>query len=1004
MFFIIERVKEYLKVLKKTIHTNECDILDIEFSPGREFPKSWDKYNGSSWGGREAWAWFKTNVTIPDHFSGKTVVLKLCTDFENPWNTNNPQFTVYVNGKIAQAFDTNHVILYLSECAKAGEQFEILYQGYPGITDAKMEFKPSLFIHNYKIQRLCYNIEAAMLAAEMYPAENELRLNIENYLTNTLNIIDLRKPMSEEYLKSVDDANTYIEEEFYKKYCAGNGPVVNCIGHTHIDIAWLWTVDQTRQKAVRSFSTALMLMDRYPDFIFTSSQPQLYKFVKEDAPEVYERIKEKIKEGRWEPEGAMWVEADCNLTSGESLIRQILHGKRFFKEEFNKESKILWLPDVFGYSAALPQILRKSGIDTFVTSKISWNEYNAMPYQTFNWKGIDGTEVFTQFLMGAEPCAKLGDKNNHHSTYNGHILPNTLAFSWEHYMQKNINNEILTSYGYGDGGGGVTEEMLEFHQRLSKGIPGTPVSKLTTAVEAIDKIKSNVKGKKLPKWVGELYLEFHRGTYTSMGKNKRFNRVSEFLLQHTETSTLINKILLKGEYPKDMLYSAWECVLLNQFHDIIPGSSIKEVYEVTDAEYTELINNNTIISDMALKQLADNTLNTGIFVYNPTSFERSDVVEYNGKYLYAENIPPFGWKVISEREEPISDLNVSESQMENKFYLINFDNCGNIIRLYDKVNKREVLKQGERGNVLQAFDDHPHQFDNWEISIYYSEKMWEINDVISIEKIENPLFVSLKIIKKFMDSQIEQTITIYRDIPRIDFDNNIDWCEKHILLKAAFPVDVLSDKATYEIQYGALERPTHSNTSWDFAKFEVCAHKWADLSEAGYGVALMNDCKYGYDIHDGVMRLSLLKSGSYPNPDADLGNHKFKYSLMPHEGDWRQGKVVKEAFALNCPLKVFTAKGGGMLSDTYSFISSNCENVVITTVKEACDDEDIIIRIYESFGKRTEVVIKTGFDIEKVYESDFIETLNYSEIENDSNSFSFIMKPYEIKTLRVKAK
>jgi len=1004
MFFIIERTKEYLKVLKETVRTNRYDLTDIDFSLGREFPAKWDKFDNRLWGGREAWAWFKTDFAIPPQFDGKTVILKLCTGVENTWNIDNPQFTVYVNGEIVQAFDTNHTVLYLSEKAKAGEKFEIMYKGYPGKTDNKMEFKPSLYAHNYDVQRLCYNIETAMLAAEMYPPENEFRINIENYLTDTLNILDLRQPMSEDYFKSIDEANTYIEEEFYKSYCNGQGPVANCIGHTHIDVAWLWTVDQTRQKAVRSFATALMLMDRYPEFKFTSSQPQLYKFVKEDAPELFERIKQKVKEGRWEPEGAMWVEADCNLTSGESLIRQILHGKRFFQEEFDKESKILWLPDVFGYSAALPQILKKSGVDTFVTSKISWNEYNAMPYQTFSWKGIDGTEIFTQFLIGAESNVKLGDKDNHYSSYNAHILPNTLAFSWEHYLQKNINKDMLISYGYGDGGGGVTEEMLEYSKRISAGIPGTPVTKLTTATKTIDKIKKNVKDKKLPKWVGELYLEFHRGTYTSMAKNKRFNRISEFLLQHTETSSLINKTLLGGNYPKESLYNSWETVLLNQFHDIIPGSSIKEVYDVTDVEYSNLINSNTELSDDALKALAENTSEKGIFVYNPSGFTRSEIVEYNGTYLYAEDIPAYGWKVIAPDTYTNSELEVSNSHMENKFFAIDFDDCGNITKLYDKINNREVLKDGERGNVIQAFDDHPRHYDNWEISIYYSEKMWEINDVISVETIENPLFVSLIIKKKFLNSTIEQTITIYRDTPRIDFDNNIDWQERHILLKAAFPVDVVSDKASYEIQYGALERPTHSNTSWDAAKFEVCAHKWADLSEADYGVALMNDCKYGYDIHDGVMRLSLLKSGTYPNQDADLGTHKFKYSLMPHRGDWRKGGVVKEAFSLNCPLKTFEATGNGKLSDVYSFISSDSENAVITAIKEACDNEDIIVRIYESFGKRTETKISTGFDIDKVYESNFIETENFSELESDKNSFSFTLKPYEIKTFRIKKK
>lgn len=1007
MYKVIERAEQYLNVIESTIRTNKFEIKDIEYCDGKTFPDSWNKFENSHWGGFDKWTWFKTVFTIPESLNGQTVVLELETVSGDVWDIlSNPQFTVYVNGKIVQAFDTNHTCLYLSEKAVPGEKFEIIYQGYSGRHDNNlMEFKPFLYAHNYAAQRLYFNLKTAVLAAKMYSNGNQYRSFIEPYITKTLNFLDLRCPLSENYFCSVTAANSYIEEEFYNKCCSSEkSPIIDCIGHTHIDVAWLWTVEQTRQKAVRSFATALMLMERYPDFKFMSSQPQLYKFVKEDAPELFERIKKRVDEGRWNVEGAMWLEADCNLTGGESLIRQLLHGKRFIKEEFNKDSKILWLPDVFGYSAALPQILKKSGVDTFVTSKISWNEYNRMPFETFMWQGIDGTEIFSQFIIGRDDDDVNPEKNDsYYSSYNAHILPNTITYSWENYQQKDINNVILTSYGYGDGGGGVTEEMIEFGKCLSHGLPGTPVTRFATATECIEHIKENVKDKKLPKWVGELYLEFHRGTYTSMAKNKRFNRLSEFLLQHTETVSLIGKHILNTSYPKHELYNSWETVLLNQFHDIIPGSSIKDVYDVTDKEYAELIEKNTLISDTLLKSIASKTNKKGIFVYNPTSFTRSEAIRFNGKYIYAENIPAYGWRVIDEIYDNISDISISENYMENKFFIINVDEFGNISRIYDKINYREVLKSGERANVLQAFDDHPYQYDNWEISIYYQEKMWEINDIVSIEVVENtPLLASLKIVKKFLNSTISQTITIYRDTARIDFYNDIDWHENHIFLKTAFPVDILSDKASYEIQYGALERPTHSNTSWDAAKYEVCAHKWADLSEPGYGAAILNDCKYGYDIHDGVMRLSLLKCGTFPNPEADIGHHTFTYSFMPHSGTWRDADVVKEAFALNCPLKVFTASGEGSLLSEYSFISSNRNNVIISSVKEACDNDDIIVRVYEAYGKRTKTVLTTGFNIHEIYESNFIETENLEKIKCKNNSFEFEMKPFEIKTFRIK--
>ena len=1007
MNFITDRAKRYLEVIQSTIRTEAYFPDHIMFSEGKEKPFEWRKFEDEQWGGYDKWAWFRTKFELPEHYEGKTVVLQLVTGDENAWNVDNPQFTVYINGRAVQAFDTNHTILYLTDRAEKKQKFDIEYFGYSSRTEHKMTFKPVLYVHNREAQRIYYNLETAMLAADMYEKNTGYRAEIENYLTEAMNLLDLRCPMSEDYFKSIEAANKYLEEEFYEKFCENKGPIINCIGHTHIDVAWLWTTEQTRQKAVRSFATALMLMERYPEFRFSSSQPQLYQYVKEEEPELYERIKERVREGRWEVEGAMWLEADCNLISGESFIRQLLHGKRFIKQEFGKDSKVLFLPDVFGYSSALPQILQKSGVDAFVTSKISWNECNAIPYQTFQWQGIDGTEIFTQFIWGGSAGAKLGDKDSYHSTYNGRVLPNAFAYSWEHYDQKNINNEIMTTIGYGDGGGGVTEEMLERYRRLCKGIPGTPTARMSGIGETISRIKKNVEGKRLPKWVGELYLEMHRGTYTSIAKNKKYNRICEFLLQHTETVSLMNHILLGGSYPKEELYHSWETVLRNQFHDIIPGSSIKEVYDTTDIEYAKLVRENETLSDHALREIASSVGQKGVLVYNPTGMDRSDIVEYNGKRYFVENVPAYGWIVSDkfEEEKPESDLIASIHHLENRFFAVDIDSEGCLTRIYDKINEREVLKPGERGNVIQAYDDHPRVYDNWEISNYYTEKMWEVNDVVSVEVEEvTSLLASLRISKKFLNSTIVQKVIIYRDIPRIDFDTEIHWKEHHILLKAAFPVDILSDKASYEIQYGSIERPTHTNTSWDEAKFEVCAQKWADLSEDGYGAAVLNDCKYGYDIHDGVMKITLLKSGTYPNPEADTGKHVFRYSFMPHSGGWREGGVVREGYAVNCPLKTFEAAGGGILPEKFSLVTSSAENVIVSAVKYACDSDDIILRVYEAYGRRTKVKLQMGIDIKEVYDSNFIETENYDEMEKRENSFEFIIKPYEIKTFRISKK
>ena len=1015
MKLVLERTDQFLKILKGTIEQQPMKLTDVEYHEGRGKDIPWEKFPvGAYWGKHDTWYRFRTIVVIPQEYEGKRVRCRLVAGREGMAISINPQFLVRVNGKVEQAMDTNHYTFDVVKNAQAGEAFELEFEAYAGreqnnilIKDQPLQFNLRAFWHDAESEKLYYDLYTARKSAELFSADNYNRIIIEKYLTNALNLIDCRQVNSEAYFESIRAAATYMEEEFYGKVCGEYEAIANCVGHTHIDVAWKWTLEQTRAKAVRSFSTELRLLDEYPEHMFTSSQPQLYQYVKEDCPEVYEQIKERVKEGRWEVEGAMWLEADCNLSSGESLIRQILHGKRFMKEEFGVDSKVLWLPDVFGYSAALPQILQKTGVDTFVTSKIHWNDTNHFPYDTFMWKGIDGTELFTQFITAGSYNAKMNDKENFRSTYNSMLTPLSVARGWEIYQQKDINNEFMVTFGWGDGGGGVTRDMMEMQRRMCKGIPGVPKTRITTVADTIARIKENVKDQKIPKWFGELYLEFHRATYTSIAKNKRFNRICEFLLQHNETVSLANKVLLGGQYPKKDLYDSWQIVLLNQFHDIIPGSSIEEVYDDSDVQYAEVIAQNEKSSGEAISSLAANVDQAGVFVYNPTGMVQSGIVEVDGIKYFAEDVPAYGWKVIAENaaSDACEDtgLYISTGHMENAFFAIDLDEKGTFTRIYDKRNEREVLTEGARGNVFQAFDDHPPIYDNWELSVYHKEIMWEIDNVDSIEVIEKTaVSASLKIVRKFLSSTITQIITIYKDIPRIDFDTQADWHEHHIFVKVAFPVDILSDKATYEIQYGAVERPTHFNTSWDSAKFEVCAHKWADFAEAGYGVALMNDCKYGYDIHDGVMCLSLIKCGTNPNPNADQGEHIFKYSLMPHSGDWREAQIVKEAFALNCPLIGAKTAGEGQLSANYSFANVNTPNVIISSIKEACDGEDIIVRAYEAHGMRTKTALNFGFNVAAASEVDMLEEAVYEELSVANNGFTTIFKPYEIKTFRIK--
>ena len=1039
MFYAIERIQKICNELKNYVYTNKLEISNYKMLEGnflgmdgiKNAEGEWKEFHsGDDWGGRDYHCWFRTSVTIPEEFSGKTVALSFKT-FDEGWDAINPQFILYLNGEHIQGLDINHREVIISDFAEGGKVYEIDLHAYSGMVDRKAKLFGGLVTIDKAARELFFNLQVPIWVCEKLDNEDKRRIDMLSVLNEAINILDLRKPFSKEFYKSVEAANEYLRTEFYEKLCGHEEVISTCVGHTHIDVAWHWTVAQTREKVARSFSTVLKLMEHYPEYVFMSSQPQLYKFLKEDHPQVYAKVKEKVKEGLWEAEGAMWLEADCNVTSGESLVRQILFGKRFFKKEFGVENEILWLPDVFGYSAALPQILKKSDMNYFMTTKIAWNQFNKMPYDTFMWRGIDGTEVLTHFITTK---GAYQDPKSHFTTYNGEIHPGAIMGAWDRYQQKGINNDVLVSFGFGDGGGGATYEMLEVGRRLNKGIPGCPKVKMGTSLDYFKRLEEKVKdNNRLPKWVGELYLEYHRGTYTSMARNKRDNRISENLYTSAEKMSSF-AMLLGMQYPQDKLNKGWENILLNQFHDILPGSSIKEVYDVTKEEYKEIIKNGKAVLDEGIDTIASNINleSQSIVVFNYLSYERNDIATFdipegiinpvlideaekeiacqrisdNKAIFFAEGIPALGYKAYRIKEAVLNNINevkISKDTIENKFFKLISDDKGQIKSFFDKHNNREVLKEGELGNALQAFEDKPMNYDNWDIDIFYKEKMWKVDDVQSIEIIERgPVRATLKIERRFLDSTIVQNIYVYNDIPRVDFNNHIDWKEHQVLLKAAFPIDVNTSKATYEIQYGNIERPTHDNTSWDVARFEVVGHKWADLSEGDFGVSLLNDSKYGHDIKDGLMRLTLIKSGIEPNLTTDQEEHFFTYSLYPHGGDWKDARTTQMAYNLNIPLSTKLEEAHeGKLSDKLSLIKLDKDNLIIEVVKKAEDSDDLIIRMYEFHNKKTKVKIELFGELEEVKECNLMEK-DLCNIAAEKNSFSFEIKPYEIKSFKLK--
>ncbi|MBO5070732.1 MAG: alpha-mannosidase [Roseburia sp.] len=925
------------------------------------------------------WLHLQVKATAPQEHKE----LRLCvkTGREGQWDSLNPQFTVFVNGVTTQALDANHTWLPL----EYGQNYDIYMYLYTGMLGGHFEVEMSLAEVDLRVEALYYDIEVPYEAMQELAPESYDYIKIRDCIDKALLYLDLRHVYSEDFYNSVEQTLAYLKTEFYEKICGDSESIVSCIGHTHIDVAWLWTVAQTREKAQRSFSTVINLIKRYKDYIFMSSQPQLYQHVKECDPELYEKIKEAIKDGHWEPEGAMWLEADTNLISGESLIRQILYGKKFMKDEFDVESKILWLPDVFGYSGALPQILKKCGVDKFFTAKMSWSESNKLPNDTFIWEGIDGSRVFTSIIQ----------------SYVCRMNAGTLKKTWDNYKNKSYTNNTLVTFGFGDGGGGTTHEMLEHYKRLKYGLPGIPMARIEKAGTFFDRIEKdftkNAKAlKKEPRWKGEMYLEMHRGTYTSIAKNKRNNRKSELLYLKAETLAAADLVLNNGLYPTDIIHKNTVNILLNQFHDIIPGSSIKEVYEVTDQEYANILGDGQAIVDDKLRSLKEN-LNTqgGIFVYNPTSFAVSRYITLEGKTYFAENIPAHGWKVVPAIQAD-NGITVTEKSVENDVIKVVFNDKYHIVSVFDKQQQRELIPEGEEAGRLEVFEDYPREYDAWEITDYYKQKMWLADDVDEVKLLEN----GIRIRRKYQDSTIIQDIVLTRDSKRVDFVTEVDWHEDHVLLKAAFPVDIHNTRATYDIQFGNLERPTHQNTSWDAAKFEVCAHKWADLSEGNYGVSILNDCKYGYSIEDNVMKISLLKAATYPNPDADRGINHFTYSLYPHKGDFREGKTVEEGYLLNCPLDAsFAPKTNGTLSDHFSLVSCLQENIVVETIKKAEESDDIIVRFYDSYNQKTLVALQTAFDYKEVYLCDMLEN-NLEKLESKDGCVTVPVKNFEIITLK----
>lgn len=1014
--------------------------VDEEGRIGARPPKEGDwsaLQAGERWEGRDLYLWLEANVRIPEDWKDRRIVGVF--DFGKTGGGNNSGFEslLYVNGAPFQGVDMNHQEVFLP-ADTAGTSVLLQFRLWSGLEGGG---KPQVQEHRLNraeiawldgtVDRLYYTARAVMQTVEVLPKNAPERTDLLTALDRAFLRIDWSAPGSEAFYATLAAA----EEQLTQAVSAmkKTSPVtVHCIGHTHIDVAWLWRLKHTREKAARSFSTVLRLMEMFPEYVFLQTQPQLYEYLQQDYPVLYEQIKERVREGRWEAAGGMWLEADCNLTSGESLVRQLLYGTRFLRDEFGTECTYLWLPDVFGYSWALPQILRKSGIDTFMTTKISWNQYNRMPHDTFKWRGIDGSEVLTHFITTPQ------DGNYWWYTYNGQVDASSVQGIWETYRDKEVNKELLLSYGYGDGGGGVNREHLELRRRLDE-MPGLPQVVTGRADDFFAKLHETVAAadRYIHTWDGELYLEYHRGTYTSQAHNKKMNRKLELLSRDTEWLLSLQALLGGGSwgaYPKAKLDESWKTILRNQFHDIIPGSSIPEVYRDSKLEYEQAAALLQACREQAIAALTSDEGDTYI-VWNPSSWPYSGLVaiedqqpgaqwfsvagrlldaEFDGTkhWVKVENVPSLGFatirrsleKTVNEGTQPAAAGNSAESHpftvlpngIETPLYKLEWNECGQLTSIFDRAAGREVLAPGERGNVLQVFEDKPKMFEAWDIDIFYREKKREVEELAECRVAAGSQRAVVSFTWKYMSSTISQQLIVYAADRRIDFQTRVDWQERQQLLKVAFPVNVRATEATYDIQFGNVKRPTHWNTSWDHARFETVGHQWADLSEHGYGVSLLNDCKYGHDIKDNVMRLSLLKSATYPDPQADRGEHVFTYALYPHEGHWSEGGTVQAASLLNQP--VYATRGQAAVPSFSLLQAGGSAEIVIDAVKKAEDDDSLIVRFHEYKGGRGSVRLQSGLKIRAWQETDLLERPAGELTESD---LELSVSPYEIKTVRL---
>jgi alpha-mannosidase len=948
------------------------DALAAEYSPVSV---------GTRWGPPWGTSWFRLTGTVPQEWAGRPVEAVIDLGFGKDHPGFSVEGLVYrPDGTAVKGLNPRSHWLRVADEASGGETVEFYVEGAanpliagpvtrlgdtmtaPGEPLYRLR-RIDLAVFEEPVWQLVQDLDVLGQLMHQLPTGSPRRWEILRAVERSLDALDL-----EDVPGTADLARSELSGPLSAPAHA-SAHRVSAVGHAHIDSAWLWPLRETVRKVARTASNVTDLMDDHPEFVFAMSQAQQLAWIKEHRPEVYARVREKVETGQFVPVGSMWVESDTNMPGSEALARQFVFGKRFYLEEFGIETKEVWLPDSFGYSASLPQIVKQAGSQWFLTQKISWNAVNKFPHHTFWWEGIDGTRVFTHF----PPV----------DTYNAQFSGREMAHLVDNFQDKGSARHSLVPFGFGDGGGGPTREMLARAERL-RDLEGSARVEIEKPEAFFEKAHADYPN--APVWMGELYLELHRGTYTSQAKTKQGNRRSEHLLHEAELWAATAAVRTGHPYPYEDLDRIWKTVLLHQFHDILPGSSIAWVHREARVTYADVAKELGEVIDAAQRALSGS--GPGEVVFNGAPHSRGGIAAGGAGRtrtadagVSAEERPEGGWL------------------LDNGLLRVAVDGRGLVVSVYDIERDREALAPGQAANLLQLHPDLPNHWDAWDVDSFYRNKrtdLVEADEVMLAGKGE-PGLAAVRVVRSFGSSRVEQTIALRAGSVSVDMETEVDWHEREKFLKAAFPLDVRAERSASQTQFGHLFRPTHSNTSWEAAKFEICAHRFLHVEEPGWGAAVVNDSTYGHDVtravrEDGgtttTVRLSLLRAPRYPDPETDQGTHVFRYALVPGAG---VGDAVREGYRINLPERRVPGD-----AEVAPLVSLDNDAVVAETVKLADDRSgDVVVRLYESRGGRAKVRVTPGFETGAVTVVDLLER------PLSEGSLQLSLRPFEIVTLRL---